>query len=114
MRAFSIRQPHAEAIMRGTKSSEFHTRPTTVRGRVYVYASTARYHVEEEAAMLEMYGIGDVNANNLPCGVLLGTVELWDCTGSGRKHEWHFRNPERAGELLQPTNRPGGVWFDPF
>ena len=64
--------------------------------------------------MLEMYGIGDVKADDLPRGVLIGTVDLWDCTGLGGRYEWHFRNPERATELVQPTKRPGAIWFDPF
>ena len=100
--------------MRGTKSTEIRTHPTTVRGRIHIYASLARYHVGQEAELLEMYGMGDVNAADLPYGVLIGTVELWDCTGSGGKYEWRFRNPERAAELLQPTNRPGPIWFEPF
>lgn len=114
MKALSIRQPHAEAIMRGIKAAEFCTRATNVRGRIYIYASRNRYHVEEEAKILEMYGIGDVNSDDLPRGVVIGTVELWNCTGFGGKYEWHFCHPERATELLKPTKRPGGVWFNPF
>lgn len=114
MRALTIRQPHAEAIMRGITSTEFRIRPTRVRGRIYIYTSDARYHPEQEATILEMYGMGDVNADDLPYGFLIGTVELWDCTGLGGKYEWHFRNPERATELVQPAKRPGAIWFDPF
>jgi hypothetical protein len=114
MKALSIRQPHAEAIMRGIKPIEFHIHPTEVRGRIYIYANLKRYRHEEEAEMLEMYGIGDVNADDLPRGVLVGTVELWNCTGSGGKYEWQFRNPERAAELLKPTTPPGAIWFNPF
>ena len=43
MRALSIRQPHAEAIMHGAKPIEFRSRPTHVRGRVHIYASLGRY-----------------------------------------------------------------------
>jgi len=114
MKALSIPQPHAEAIMRGVKPVEFRTRQTEIRGRIYIYASHSRYHVKEEAEMMANHGIGDVNVDDLPRGVLIGTVELWNCTGSGGKHEWHFRNPERAAELLKPTKRPGGIWFKPF
>ena len=114
MKALSIRQPHAEAIMRGVKPIEFHSRPTDVRGRIYIYASLRRFRAEEEAEMLQMYGIEDVDIDALPRGVLIGTVEIWDCTGSDRKYEWHFRSPERATELLKPTKQPQAIWFHPF
>src|SRR5205809_702044 len=39
MRALSIRQPHAERILRGTKTAEYRSRPTGIRERVYIYAS---------------------------------------------------------------------------
>jgi len=114
VKALSIPQPHAEAIMRGIKPVEYRSRLTNVRGRIYIYASRNRYHVEEEAEILKMYGIWDMNADDLPRGVLIGTVELWDCTGSGGNYEWHVRNPERAAELLKPSKRPGAIWFNPF
>jgi len=44
MRAFSIRQSHAEAIMRGVKPIEYRSRVTEVRERVYIYASFGRYN----------------------------------------------------------------------
>jgi hypothetical protein len=100
--------------MRGLKPIEFRSRLTNMRGRIYIYASLGRYHVEEEAKMLEMYDIGDMKADDLPRGVLIGTVELWNCAGSGGKYEWHFRNPERAAELLKPTKHAPRIWFDPF
>ena len=42
MKALSIRQPHAEAIMRGVKPIEYRFRSTNVRGKIYIYASTGR------------------------------------------------------------------------
>jgi predicted transcriptional regulator len=35
----SIRQPHAEAILRGVKPIEFRSHPTKVREWIYMYAS---------------------------------------------------------------------------
>jgi hypothetical protein len=88
MKALSIRQPHAEAIMRGVKPIiEFRSRPTKVRERIYIYASLGRYTSEEEATMMEMYGIDDVACDDLPRGVPIGTVELWNCTGSAGNYE---------------------------
>ena len=42
MKALSIWQPHAEAIMRGVKPIGFQSRPSNVRARIYIYASLAR------------------------------------------------------------------------
>jgi hypothetical protein len=100
--------------MRGVKPIEFRSRPTQVRERIYIYASMNHYRIEEEAEILKMYGIEDVTCDVLPRGVLIGTVELWNCTGSGKKYEWSFRNPERATEPLKPTTHPHTQWFNPF
>lgn len=110
MRALSIRQPHAEAILRGTKKIEYRSRSTNIRGRIYIYASLGRYANEDELSMLEDYGITDITADELPRGVLVGTVELFDCD----EGEWHVRNPERLEELVAPTQHPQPVWFKPF
>ncbi len=37
--AFSVHQPYAEQILRGTKKYEYRSIPTLIRGRVYVYAT---------------------------------------------------------------------------
>ena len=110
MRALSIRQPHAEAIMRGVKGIEYRTRPTKVRGKIYIYASLGRYSAAEEAKMMSEYGIEGVSCDDLPRGVIVGTVELHDCNGG----EWYVRNPERAKTLRKPKNHPQPVWFNPF
>ena len=110
MRALSIRQPHAEAIMRGVKKIEYRTRPTKVRGKIYIYSSLGRYSAAEEAEMMAEYGIDDVACDDLPRGVILGTVELYDCDGG----EWYVCNPERAKRLRKPKNHPQPVWFNPF
>src|SRR5437868_6906819 len=39
LRAISIRQPWVELILRGEKKEEYRSRPTTIRERVYLYAS---------------------------------------------------------------------------
>ena len=110
MKALSIRQPSAEAIMRGIKTVEFRSRGTKVRGRIYIYAALGRYHPDDEADLLEEFGMDDVDIETLPRGVVVGTVELHDCDGD----EWLLRNPERAEELRRPVNHPMPVWFTPF
>ena len=111
MKALSIYQPHAEAIMRGLKVVENRPQPTEVRGRIYIYVCRGRFLAGEEAELLELYGMTDVD--DLPRGVLIGTAELWDCTGSGGNYQWHLRNPERATKLLKPMKRPHSL-FEPF
>ena len=114
MRALSIRQPHAEAIMRGIKKIEYRSRQTHIRERIYIYAAQGRYLADKEAEMMAYYGIEDVACDDLPRGVLLGTVDLWDCTGDDDEYEWHVRTPERAKRLRKPTGRPQPGWFNPF
>ncbi len=114
MRAISIRQPHIEAILRGKKKIEYRSRPTKVRGRVYLYASLGRDSDKDEAEMLSQYAIRDLTAEELPRGVLVGTVELYDCTERQGEYQWHLRNPRRAKRLMKPKNHPQPVWFNPF
>ena len=110
MRGLSIRQPHAEAIMRGVKTIEYQSRATRIRGRIYIYASLGRYSPSEEATMLDEYGIDDVDIEDLPRGVIIGTVELYDCD----RGDWYLRSPERAMRLRKPKNHPRPAWFNPL
>ena len=64
--------------------------------------------------MMAGYKIKDVACDDLPRGVLIGTVKLFDCTGEEGEYKWHVRKPERAKKLLKPTGRPQPAWFDPF
>lgn len=108
LRALSVRQPHAEAILSGVKKIEYRSRATHIRGRVYIYAAKGRYSAEDEAQFAEQYGIDDVE--HLDRGVLIGTVEITGCDGG----EWHLANPERLETPIAPENQPQPVWFNPF
>jgi hypothetical protein len=110
LRALSVRQPFAEAIVRGVKRSEIRTASTSIRGRILIYASLGRSKEEEEAVWSKEYGILDVAPDDLPRGVIVGTVELYGCSDN----EWLLRNPQRATQYVEPTNRPNPVWFYPF
>lgn len=110
VRALSIRQPHAEAIMRGIKTIEYRSKATKIRGRILTYASLGRYSASEEAKMMHEYGISDTSTDDLPRGVVIGSVELYDCDGG----HWHVRKPERAEKLTKPKRHPQPVWFYPF
>lgn len=110
MRALSVRQPHAEAIMRGIKPIEYRSGPTRVRGRIWIYSSQVRYSDGEEAAMMKAYRIKDIPCDALPRGVLLGTVDLWKCIGG----DWYVQDPQRDKRLFRPSRKPQPKWFYPF
>lgn len=109
-RALSVRQPHAEAIMRSVKTIEYRSAPTKIRERIFIYASLGRYGADEEADWMREYGIADVSCDVLPRGVIVGTVELYDC----RDGEWYVRSPKRADVPMKPDRHPQPVWFFPF
>jgi hypothetical protein len=70
--AISIRQPYVEDILRGRKPYEYRSRSTKIRGRVYLYASK-KPGAESDWEHLEM------QAGDLPTGVIVGSVEIVDC-----------------------------------
>ena len=107
-RALSIRQPYAELILREIKIIEYRSRPTNIRERVYIYASQTP---ADDPEGFEELG---VEPGDLATGVLVGTVEVVDCTGSPGDYEWHLANPERLADQIKPENHPQPAWFYPF
>ena len=103
LRALSIRQPWAELILRGKKTVEYRSQRTNIRGRVYIYASLAKPEPGDE----EVEG-------ELPRGVIVGTVEITGCEGSGGEFEWLLANPERLPEPLAVQGQPQPGFFFPF
>lgn len=89
----------------GKVNTEFRSRATNVRGRIYIYASGTFSDYEREAAA--DFGL-DFDA--LPRGVIVGTVELVGCDDG----DWYVKNPQRAVVLRKPTRRANPVWFYPF
>jgi hypothetical protein len=113
-RALSLPPPDAEAVLRGCKTLEVRSQRTTIIGRVYVYASSNKRSGEEEAAILQQYGIADLAPTRLLRGMLLGTIELYDCTIEDGCYHWHFRNPEKWARPKLPEGKAQGTWFTPF
>jgi hypothetical protein len=107
MSALSVRQPYAELIMRFEKRIEYRSRPTHKRERVYIYASQTPGNKRDFADL-------SMKPGDLPTGVLIGTIEITDCTGAPGDYEWHLANPKRLSELIKPKNHPQPVWFKPF
>jgi hypothetical protein len=97
-RALSIRQPWAELIMLGEKDTENRGRATNVRGRIAIYASLS----EQDLEGAEDYGL---SLDKLPRGVIIGTVELFDCDGG----KWKLREPKRLSTPLKPTAHPAAA-----
>ena len=114
MRALSIRQPHAEAIMRGIKKIEFRSIRTHIRERIYIYAALGRYNKKQEARLMKRYRLNDVGIDELSRGVLVGTVELYRCAEGDEEFNWYLRKPERAKRMRKPKRQPQPVWFKPF
>lgn len=106
-RALSVRQPYAEQILRGRKRIEYRSRPTNIRERVYVYACL-------QTAETGAFASARLNADDLPKGVIVGSVEILGCTQNGDVYEWHLGMPERLTRPIKPRNRPQPVWFKPF
>jgi hypothetical protein len=100
MRALSIRQPFAEQILRGTKTIEYRTVPTSfLNKRFYIYASLRPK---------------DERGIDLPRGVIVGTVEISACRTRGSEYHWLLTRPKRLARAVRPVGRPQPVWFYPF
>ncbi len=124
--ALGIRQPWAELILRGIKTVEVRSTDTKQRGTIYIYASKqpAGNPFAEEA--IRRHGL---DAESLPKGVLVGTVDLSASGPADAEDEaaacvpaeylegrfaWRLENPTRLGEPVTPRFLPYGVWFYPF
>ena len=55
-----------------------------------------------------------VEPGRFPTGVLVGTVEITDCTGKPGDYQWHLRKPQRLKRKTRPTKHPQPSWFNPF
>ncbi len=107
MRALSVRQPFAEQIMTGEKQIEYRTQRTHIRGRVYIYAC-------KTPGDAESYTEAGYDVDDLPSGVLVGSVDLVDCTGQDGDFEWHLANPKRLRMRLAVEGMPQPGFFWPF
>ncbi|MGK5087662.1 ASCH domain-containing protein [Bdellovibrionota bacterium FG-2] len=109
MRAISIRQPYVEEILRGTKVFEYRSRPTIIRGRVYLYAANV-------AGPEENWKKIGLEPGDLPKGVIVGTVEIVDCKHFPKDERYGYvlQNPKRLRVALKPKNHPQPCWFFPF
>ena len=127
IRVLAVRQPWASLIVEGLKTVEVRSKPTNIRGRVAIYASTAKQET------LEGVHGKEYNYRILPTGKIIGTVEIvassW-CNdevefelsknehlapdiyySDGKTRFWHIRRPVKFSEPI-PYKPPKGavVW----
>lgn len=108
-RAISIQQPFVEEILRGLKRYEYRSRPTKIRGRVYLYASKK----DGEASRWKKLGF---RPGELPAGLIVGSVEIVDCKyfDNYECYGYKLKNPRRYKKQFSPKNHPQPCWFFPF
>ncbi len=124
--ALGVRQPWAELILRGVKTVEIRSTDTRQRGIIYLYASKKFAENPFAEKAIEEH---ELEADSLPRGVLVGTIDLWE-TGPAEEDDaspscvpaeylegrfaWRIKNPVRLAEPVVPRFLPYGVWFYPF
>jgi hypothetical protein len=108
-RAISIRQPYAEQILRGIKVREYRSIPTKITERVFIYAG-------QKPGEWFDYDLLGFDRDDLPRGVLVGTVEVIGCEWypKGDCYAYLLANPRRLRRQLKPDNQPQPIWFHPF
>lgn len=123
MKAISIRQPWAWAILHGNKDVENRNWPTRFRGRVWIHASKPMKRQEYEdfcelrAQIIGAGWLSDVltpRFDDLVRGAIVGSVEIVDCVENSGS-PWFFgvygfilRDPVA---LLTPVECSGALGF---
>ncbi len=82
MKAFTVYQPYAYAIVTGLKQYETRPRRTNIRGRVAVHAGKASLNRATRELSTKAFWdlLGAVGGKTeLPLGAVVGTVEIVDC-----------------------------------
>jgi hypothetical protein len=74
---------------------------------VYIYASLTPGDADDWEAM-------HMQPGDLPVGMLVGTVDISDCTGKPGDYAWHLTKPNRLKRNLKPKKHPQPAWFYPF
>lgn len=98
-----MRQPYVEQILSGRKTAEYRSRPTHVRGPVYLYATLKP---------AEGYRLTKKHKT----GLILGVATLVGCRKSKKWRgtwEWLLKNPRRLRRPFKPTGSPQPSWFYP-
>jgi hypothetical protein len=108
IRAISIRQPYAEMILCGEKREEYRSRPTLIKGRVYLCAALRPGDASDWQRLTKRPG-------DLPTGKIIGTVEIAGCHWDESRgcFAYALQNPQRLQRPLLPKNQPQPCFWIP-
>jgi hypothetical protein len=133
MLALSIRQPYAELILRGIKTAELRSRPTSIVGeRFHIYACKSKAAARpqiwshdlriatpppplwmiELAEQVGMISPGELAS--LPTGVIVGSAVIERVTVGDQIYQWHLSGVKRLARPRKPTRHPQPGWFRAF
>jgi len=112
MKALSIHQPWAWAILHAGKNVENRSRRTTHRGPLLVHASKSRasYDAHDPEKWLERYGVALPAWEELVKGAIVGQVEVVDCVPVEQLSSvawasgpwcWVLQNPRALAEPVE-------------
>jgi len=106
MKALSIHQPWAWAILHAGKCVENRTWQTHHRGPLLIHASKSRRSSDAWLAdeWRERFGLDRPPWEELPTGVLVGVVELVACLPLAEWREWHAAGDPRATHVEAMTS----------
>ena len=94
MKALSVRQPYAWALIAGRKPVEYRTWRTDHRGPLAIHAARSRSYLADPADLAEFRREWPdlPDPDRLVYGAVIGIVNLVDCVPSpDRRGEWHWR-----------------------
>lgn len=104
MKALSIRQPWAWAIIYGNKNIENRSWTTHWRGEILIHAAKncTKKEYRQAASFCKSMGLQVPELELLPRGQIIGVVTISDCvyskTASGwgmpEQYHWHLKNPQ--------------------
>jgi hypothetical protein len=110
VRALSVRQPWAYAILHLGKDVENRPRPTNYRGRILIQASLTT--TDHERAAARRLGL---DSDALVRGAIVGDVEIYGCVDNSKSKwavpgQWHWllKNPR---VLAKPIPFKGALGF---
>lgn len=98
----SVRQPFAEAIVRGLKDIENRSWSTNFRGKLYIHASRSRAMFRDNLEYVEDVSGVALDEDALVYGAIIGSVHLVDCVTE-------HRSPWFVGDFGFVLQRPSRI-----
>lgn len=115
MKALTICEPYASAIMAGIKKVENRDWPTSYRGVLVIHAGKSRAYLDsydgrQQEAMEEggfhFDWTGKLDTTALPFGMILGTATIVDCIPFAQYEERFPNDPWAFGEFCWIFENP--------